>query len=556
MSTEIFWLSRHPEIDAIGPWDTGLLRHLFEGRLARNRVEYTSSWRTVDSLPDDHGNEPAIVVLPARHHYKDVTWLNNELSKLKSVVLVLVGDEDAKFPWKQVVHGRIRFWVQMPDPKNYGDMMPWAFFFGNGWRYEFPDEVNKHGFDRRDNWVFAGQVTNAARVRAVKGLRHANRRVPGLLLETDGFARGIEMPAYVEALAGSWVAPAPGGPMSVDTFRLYEALEAGCVPLVDHFPATGESASAYWRNVYPDGFPFDTVFQWDGVGGLIESVMENPYWYSAACSSWWQQTKRAMVRRMESDLAELGTEVIVPRVTAVVTTSPVPGNPSLDMITETILSIPPEFDVIVACDGVRPEQEHLADGYKEFMYRLCVACERDPRFENVTPYVSPRWLHQAGLTRSVLARPTLVDTHAILFMEHDTPIVPDEPIDWSPAVEIVAEGFLHVLRFHHEAHVHEEHEHLMTDHQTNDILGLPVRRTRQWSQRPHLANTDYYRRILDQNFPAAARTMIEDRMHSVAQWQRGHRIAVYHPDGGNIKRSYHLDGRGDEPKFDMKFGDE
>ena len=93
----------------------------------------------------------------------------------------------------------------------------------------------------------------------------------------------------------------------------------------------------------------------------------------------------------------------------------------------------------------------------------------------------------------------------------------------------------------------------MLDHQTGSWQGVPLRRTFQWSQRPHLAPTGYYRRILGE-FPAAPNTMIEDRMHSVCQVEPydHNRLAIYHPDG-DIKRSYHLDGRGSEPKFDMVF---
>ena len=55
--------------------------------------------------------------------------------------------------------------------------------------------------------------------------------------------------------------------------------------------------------------------------------------------------------------------------------------------------------------------------------------------------------------------------------------------------------------------------------------------------------------------------MIKDKMHGIViddynkagrvGWNL-HKIAIYAP-GDNIKRSYHLDGRGTEAKYDMKF---
>jgi hypothetical protein len=143
-----------------------------------------------------------------------------------------------------------------------------------------------------------------------------------------------------------------------------------------------------------------------------------------------------------------------------------------------------------------------------------------------------------------------VDTDNVLMVEHDTPLVADEPIDWAACEQLVAQRAVDVLRFHHEAHVPREHRHLMIDHETIEMMGVPLRRTVQWSQRPHLASTAYYARMLQRHFSSEARCFIEDRMHGIAQqFPREHRLAIYHPDG-NIKRSYHLDGRQGEPKYD------
>jgi hypothetical protein len=89
--------------------------------------------------------------------------------------------------------------------------------------------------------------------------------------------------------------------------------------------------------------------------------------------------------------------------------------------------------------------------------------------------------------------------------------------------------------------------------------GTPMRKTMQWSQRPHLASTAFYRQMLDRYFHPDSLTMIEDVIHgaviedcrkdSIMGWYSW-RLWIYHPEG-NIKRSYHLDGRGDDPKYEM-----
>jgi hypothetical protein len=98
---------------------------------------------------------------------------------------------------------------------------------------------------------------------------------------------------------------------------------------------------------------------------------------------------------------------------------------------------------------------------------------------------------------------------------------------------------------------------MMLDKIPVNLDGVWLRRTLQWSQRPHLASTEYYRKIMARYFPPDNSTMIEDRMHSVAQTNPDeNRIAVYCPSDpdGSIVRSYNLDGRQDDPKYDMNYG--
>jgi hypothetical protein len=172
----------------------------------------------------------------------------------------------------------------------------------------------------------------------------------------------------------------------------------------------------------------------------------------------------------------------------------------------------------------------------------------------VLPVIHDEHLHQVEMLRRALP---LMESPLVLFVEHDTPLVVDEPIDWPALIGAVRSGEVDLVRFHYEAGVHPEHEHLMLDEKPRDVRGAPLLRTVQWSQRPHLASTGFYRRLIKQEFPKGYVGMIEDRMHGVvhnawrefglAGWDR-YRLAMYAPDG-QIKRSLHLDGRGDDPKW-------
>lgn len=239
-------------------------------------------------------------------------------------------------------------------------------------------------------------------------------------------------------------------------------------------------------------------------------------------------------------------------VTVLVSTSPIPSHPSTKLIEETVASVRrhlPDAEIVLMCDGVRAEQEHRRADYDEYLHRLLWLAAHE--WDSAVPLAADDHQHQANMTRRAL---TLVDTPLILFMEHDTPLVTDEPIDWPAVTEALLADELDLVRFHHEAHILDCHRYLMVDQEPQSVKGCPVMRTRQWSQRPHVARVDFYRRLLDDHFPPSARTMVEDLAYSVVQrypW-RFHRLAIYAPQP-NMKRSLHTDGREGEDKYEMQF---
>ena len=234
-------------------------------------------------------------------------------------------------------------------------------------------------------------------------------------------------------------------------------------------------------------------------------------------------------------------------------TSPIESHPNTSIIEETINNIRlklPDSEILIMIDGVRQEQEHLKKQYQEYIHRLLWMCNN--KWMNVLPIIFENFEHQVGMTRKTLE---MVKTPLILFAEHDTPITPDFDFDWENMSKIILSGDADVIRFHPEALILKEHRHLMLDNtQARKSKGVPMTRTIQWSQRPHLTSTEYYRCIMEKYFSKDAKTMIEDKMHGVVQdegWDK-HKLWIYTPEG-NIKRSYHLDGRGNESKYDMTF---
>jgi len=243
-------------------------------------------------------------------------------------------------------------------------------------------------------------------------------------------------------------------------------------------------------------------------------------------------------------------------ITVLAVTSPLPSHPSTRILDTTLASVRywlPGADVLLLADGVREEQADRRGAYTEALRRHVWNCANT--WDRVTPVLGDKHVHQSGLLR--LALP-MVRTPLVLFVEGDCPIVTDEPIEWDGICAAILDGTVNLVRLHHEAHVLAEHEHLQADPEPICVHGVPLRRTAQYSGRPHIASAAWYRQVMATEFSPEACCFLEDRLHSPVQaaferegvpgWAL-YRLAIYEPRP-NAKRSWTLDGREGEPKYD------
>jgi len=149
-----------------------------------------------------------------------------------------------------------------------------------------------------------------------------------------------------------------------------------------------------------------------------------------------------------------------------------------------------------------------------------------------------------------------VRTPLVFFCEHDLYPVGEIPI--AKFADVILDGNANLIRLMHEAQILEAHKYLMLA--SHDLYhGLPLTETVQWSQRPHLASTSFYRKVMGY-FPPDSNTMIEDLMYGVVvndfniTHEAKFKLFLYTPTEGTMKRMDNSDGREDEPKFEMNFG--
>lgn len=232
--------------------------------------------------------------------------------------------------------------------------------------------------------------------------------------------------------------------------------------------------------------------------------------------------------------------------TILISSSPIPSHPSIEIIKETIASIRrhlPTEPVWIMQDGVRKEQEEHIDKYIEYLHRLAAHCVLHEK--NVTLMPFPEFLHQGLITQRTL---DLVKTPFVFYAEHDTPLL-DRPIDWRMLKEVLADADANHIRLHYDEQIHPEHTHLMCGKLNENLI-----KTLQYHNRPFLTNTGWFRGIVRLAIKETSRCHLEDAIYTYvacSPWE-AHRCTVYDPDGTgqNMKRSGHTDGRRGENKFD------
>lgn len=84
--------------------------------------------------------------------------------------------------------------------------------------------------------------------------------------------------------------PCPRGNYHIDSFRVTEALEAGCIPIVEQ--------SDYWREMHGENFPAIQIKDWNDAPGIIASLIGSPLFLEdlrLKAKEWWQARKAKVV---------------------------------------------------------------------------------------------------------------------------------------------------------------------------------------------------------------------------------------------------------------------
>lgn len=532
----VYLFSLNPEASVRNQWDFGLLKSIFDDL----GLDYSRDYSQFT-----FGMQGGIVVLPARHHVGMEELVNIELAKLPQVKLYLVGDEEGNFDVSKINHPNIDITIQNPNPEQHSKYKR----LGTGFPKHMLENIPAEPPTKTIDYFFAGQSTyHAPELSPPMNVNHRRQAMAeelekisnkGQLVRSEGFTQGISHEVYYAELGSAKTAPCPSGPELPDTFRLFEALEMGCVPIVDDtvhkFGREPKTYENYWNWFFEEDVPFPVIHDYGDLNNTIADAVSQYPDLNNKCQSWWYQQKW----KLKDDISRHQA------ITVVIPVSPIKSHPSTAILDETIASIKhhlPTAKIIVSFDGVREEQRDLAIAYGEHI-RAVLYKHRD-----IYPVIFGEHRHQSGMMKVLLEQH--IHTPYVMYVEQDTPLE-KEPIEWGRILDLLEEGTSNCVRFHHESSIPKDHEHMMLN--SFDTFTQTV----QWSQRPHVATTAFYRQMMSL-FSPDSKSFIEDFIHGVVwnsylkdgklaynQW----RLHIYHPEG-NIRRSYHTDGRQGAEKYD------
>lgn len=214
-----------------------------------------------------------------------------KLDKLKyNYGIILLSDERYIVPKEFYKYGRFIFrnyWHRKFVGQEKISIFPLGYKTGF-WETSSPQLALSN--QREYTWSFAGQIskkpTREVMVSCMKVFPHF------YIHETFAWAdpNSLTVLEYRDLLLNSVFVPCPAGWVNLDSFRLYEALECGCIPIVEKSPID------YFAN-YLGNHPFLAVDSWDQVPGLMNALLADPVLLEQRrlqCYDWWQKHKKEM----------------------------------------------------------------------------------------------------------------------------------------------------------------------------------------------------------------------------------------------------------------------
>lgn len=170
-----------------------------------------------------------------------------------------------------------------------------------GWKSGFVlGGANLPAHQRKYSWCFVGSSRKTQRERMLGALSQISGGFLHLISSFDG-PGSLPTLEYQDVLSQSVFCPAPAGHANLDSFRVWEALECGSIPIVERRPGFD-----YFRLAYGE-HPLPTLQDWSEVPAIMRPLLADPAAMESlrlSCGAWWQSHKQELRRRVAALIQE------------------------------------------------------------------------------------------------------------------------------------------------------------------------------------------------------------------------------------------------------------
>ena len=274
-SVNIQWLTQDESL-----WELDWLRYLFSD--VQQDIEIEPDPTKIKT------NKNTVLIC---NHAVPYRYVLDELrSKQKRYGIVLLSDENLIDPCE---------WLHDPQclglMRNYvhpGQLThPKVKVFGLGYKSGFCDHLSGNGI-RDLQWSFAGTPHGERK----QMLDMFTDLKPNRSAFCSGFNAkdGLDTAEYAKLLESSKYALCPPGQDSMDSFRIYEALEAGCVPVTLNNSLQFILRPSYWHAVFygEQKMPFVSEDEWELTRSVVHGVSQEEYeQHRKDCAAVWLRWK-------------------------------------------------------------------------------------------------------------------------------------------------------------------------------------------------------------------------------------------------------------------------
>ena len=145
--------------------------------------------------------------------------------------------------------------------------------------------AHKRKSNRKYKWAFTGTPHKSSRHDLL--FQFSNIK-PFFCHKTEKFDRkNISVNEMSEILSSTEFIPCPYGFFHPDSYRVYETLECGCIPIV-------ENAYQYYDRLYPNN-PFIKIDKWQDAKSIMQEWSNDQIKKKGEeCSIWWEKQKNSI----------------------------------------------------------------------------------------------------------------------------------------------------------------------------------------------------------------------------------------------------------------------